>query len=52
MDLSEPVKGKPPSAHRDLAAAKKVNEERDIDISSPAAQRLDHRPRHLPAVEE
>jgi fructose-bisphosphate aldolase, class I len=45
MDLSEPaqlgahiIKVKPPTAHLELAAAKKVYEERDIDISTPAAR--------------
>jgi hypothetical protein len=86
------IKVKPPTAHLEFAAAKKVYEDRDIDISTPAAhppcravgvqraahrrllgrrsqgprrrlrrsprgarwrwQRLDHRPQHLPAVEE
>jgi fructose-bisphosphate aldolase, class I len=32
------IKVKPPTAHLELAAAKKVYEERDIDISTPAAR--------------
>ena len=32
------IKVKPPSAHLELAAAKKVYEDRDIDISTPAAR--------------
>jgi fructose-bisphosphate aldolase, class I len=32
------IKVKPPSAHLELAAAKKIYEDRDIDISTPAAR--------------
>jgi class I fructose-bisphosphate aldolase len=32
------IKVKPPTGHLELAAAKKVYEERDIDISTPAAR--------------